>query len=101
MAAMDHTISLQWASRSSRQLWALSHHGDRDGRAAVAASTTSTWAGNDPQSAPANVPNEFDSPPAPHGKPSTHTMVVVTVLADNLGVDEAKLDNNFVLVHET
>jgi len=28
-------------------------------------------------------------------------MVVVTVLADNLGVDEAKLDNNFVLVHET
>ena len=32
---------------------------------------------------------------------STHTMVVVTVLADNLGVDEAKLDNNFVLVHET
>ena len=47
------------------------------------------------------MPNKFDSPPAPHGKPSTHTMVVVTVLADNLGVDEAKLDNNFVLVHET
>ena len=45
------------------------------------------------------MPNEFDSPPAPLGKPSTHTMVVVTVLADNLGMDE--LDNNFVLVHET
>ena len=28
-------------------------------------------------------------------------LLVVTVLADNLGVDEAKLDNNFVLVHET
>ena len=58
-------------------------------------------AGNDPQSAPANVLNEFVSLPAPLGTPSTHTTMVVTVLADNLGVDEAKLDNNFVLVHET
>ena len=45
--------------------------------------------------------NEFDSLPAPLGTPSTHTTMVVTVLADDLGDNGAKDDKNLVADRET
>ena len=41
--------------------------------------------------------NEFVSLPAPLGTPSTHTTMVVTVLADDLGVNGAKGDKNLLV----
>ena len=45
--------------------------------------------------------NEFDSLPAPLGTPSTHTTMVVTVLADDLGVNGAKHDKDLDVDRET